>query len=326
MSGYPCILNNNQITVVIDGDTKSINSDSPNFKLVKDAIREQRWEDVRTYIDMRSAVETVSHGRVTVRDGQVYYDDQPVNNYVGRKIVQLLEDGFDISPLANFMEDVMQNPSNSSVEELYMFLEANDMPLMEDGRFIAYKAVRDDYTDMYSGKFSNAPGQVCRMERNQVDDRRYVTCSHGLHAAALPYAKMFGGQASRIVLLAIWPRHVVSVPNDYNNQKMRVSEYEVLSESDEEFTTSVYVPTFSDGYGDDVDLDEEPYEGEDILDQEYGVELSGLTYDGEYVTTSYDCIQADDEAQAENIALDMVSQADFSEDVDMSTVRVRMVW
>jgi hypothetical protein len=273
---------------------------------------------------MRSAVETVSHGRVTVRDGQVYYDDQPVNNYVGRKIVQLLEDGFDISPLANFLEDVFQNPSNSSVEELYLFLEANDMPLMPDGRFIAYKAVRDDYTDMYSGKFSNAPGQVCRMERNQVDERRHVTCSHGLHAAALPYAKLFGGHASRIVLLAIWPRHVVSVPNDYNNQKMRVSEYEVLSESDEEFTTSVYTPTFSDGYGDDVDIYDEPYEGEEE-DDVYEIEMVGLTYDG-LLADALLYITASDPELAKLNALDTVSQVDFDQDVDMSTVRVRDVF
>jgi hypothetical protein len=324
-------VNSHHITVVVDGNTKSISSDSPNFKLVKDAIREQRWEDVRTYIDMRSAVETVSHGRVTVRDGQVYYDDQPVNNYVGRKIVQLLEDGFDISPLANFLEDVFQNPSNSSVEELYLFLEANDMPLMPDGRFIAYKAVRDDYTDMYSGKFSNAPGQVCRMERNQVDDRRHVTCSHGLHAAALPYAKMFGWSASRIVLLAIWPRHVVSVPNDYNNQKMRVSEYEVLSESDEEFTTSVYTPTFSDGYGDDVDIYDEPYEGDGLGQtgvETFNIKWVGLTFDGEFTMTTTQ-VEAYDEEDARTLAADGVSrpsQADFDQDVDMSTVRVRMVF
>jgi hypothetical protein len=105
---------------------------------------------------------------------------------------------------------------------------------------------------------------------------------------------------------------------------MRVSEYEVLSESDEEFTTSVYTPTFSDGYGDDVDIYDEPYEGEeDVI--EWDVELVALTYDG-HLTFATMRVEAYDMEEAKQRALEDVSIDDFDEDVDMSTLRVRGVF
>ena len=45
------------------------------------------------------------------------------------------------------------------------------MPITPDGNFIAYKGVKQDFTDQVdSGKFDNSVGQTLSMRRNQVCD------------------------------------------------------------------------------------------------------------------------------------------------------------
>jgi hypothetical protein len=57
------------------------------------------------------------------------------------------------------------------VTELYGFLEKGNLPITNDGHFLAYKKVRKDYKDCHSGTMDNSIGQVVEMERNQVDDK-----------------------------------------------------------------------------------------------------------------------------------------------------------
>src|SRR6185312_12388473 len=92
-------------------------------------------------------------------------------------------EGLPIEPLCAFAENLMLNPSNRSVRQLFAFLEANKHPLTDDGCFVAYRAVRPDFRDKHSGTFDNSPGAVCELPRNAVDEDPDRTCSHGLHVA-----------------------------------------------------------------------------------------------------------------------------------------------
>jgi len=140
----------------------------------------------------------------------------------------MLQDGFPVEPLVLFMENLMQNPSYRSVNELYGFLEKNNLPITPDGHFLAYKKVRENYHDVYTGKFDNSVGKIVEMERNQVNDDQNQTCSAGLHFCSENYLNHFGGE--RVMILKINPRDVVSIPTDYNNSKGRACRYEVIGE------------------------------------------------------------------------------------------------
>jgi hypothetical protein len=143
-------------------------------------------------------------------------------------MIAMLQEGFPIEPLVLFMENLMTNPSHRAVNELYGFLENNNLPITPDGHFLAYKKVSEDYKDVYSGTFDNSVGKVCEMERNQVDDDKDRTCSVGLHFCSQEYLNHFGGE--RTMILKINPRDVVSIPSDYHNSKGRCSRYEVIGE------------------------------------------------------------------------------------------------
>jgi hypothetical protein len=140
----------------------------------------------------------------------------------------MLQEDFPIDPLANFMDNLMTNPSKRAVTELYGFLEVNNLPITPDGCFLAYKKVNAEYKDCHSNTIDNSVGQVVEMERNAVDDNFNNTCSSGLHFCSREYLDHFYGD--HIMIVKINPRDVVSFPRDYNNSKGRCCRYEVIGE------------------------------------------------------------------------------------------------
>ena len=234
---YPYILQGDSLTILIDGKQSTINREThPNFDKVVDAIRQgtkESWETVPNLVDLVSVIKDYvsENGDIEVRDGDVYFQNKPFANALTDRLLRLLEEELPVEPLCNFLTNLKQNPSKRAVDELYGFLECNDLPLTPDGHFIAYKKVRENFTDIHSGKFDNSVGQIVTMERNEVDEDKDRTCSAGLHFCSLNYLPHFGGASGyRVVLLKINPKDVVSIPSDYDNAKGRCCAYEVIAE------------------------------------------------------------------------------------------------
>lgn len=225
---YPYLITGNAVVVVINNKQHTLSKGNIGFEALIDAIKEGRWEDVPALASPVTAVRKFSNGLVDVVDGQVTYAGEAIHSVLAQKIVDMFEQGFDIRPLTNFMRNLFSNPSKRAVDELYGFLEAGNMPITEDGHFLAYKKVREDYKDVHSGTFDNSVGQVVSMVRNKVDDNKDNTCSVGLHFCSFDYLKSFGG--TRIMILKINPADVVSIPSDYGNAKGRCWKYEVVGE------------------------------------------------------------------------------------------------
>lgn len=165
-----------------------------------------------------------------VRGGQVYYQGEVVVGTLGFRMLEMLKEGFDLKPMAAFLANLFKNPSNSVVLRLYDFIEFGKIPITDDGCILTYKAVRPDFRDIHSGKFDNSVGSILEMPRNKVDDRDEVTCSHGFHVCSFEYLPHFSHANGHVVICKVNPADVVSIPKDYNNTKMRVCRYEVVSE------------------------------------------------------------------------------------------------
>jgi hypothetical protein len=144
----------------------------------------------------------------------------------------MLQEGFPIEPMVNFMENLYANPSKRAIDELYGFLEKSNLPITPDGHFLAYKKVRQNYFDVHSGTMDNSVGKIVEMARNEVDDDKDRTCSAGLHFCSLGYLGHFGGE--KIMIVKINPADVVSIPSDYNDTKGRACRYEVIGELNKE--------------------------------------------------------------------------------------------
>ena len=224
----PYILTDRSLTIVLNDEPKTITSENPVWNDAITAIREGRFSDLPDILDKSKAIARFSHGKIEVRDGLVTYAGEEIHNIVVDRILNFIKNDLPFEPLINFLEKLMQNPSRRAVNELYKFLEHKKMPLTPDGDFLAYKSVKSDFTDWYSGKHNFAIGQVREMTRNQVCDNADVGCSAGYHAGSEEYAKSFNG-GGNLVIVKINPADVVSVPNDCECQKLRASKLEVVA-------------------------------------------------------------------------------------------------
>lgn len=224
----PYIIQGKNIILVIKNKNFTISDTHINYSKILEAIRQDNWGIIESLIDVVETIQTFSKGNITIDDGNIFWKGQPFHNALSTRILSMIEEGFDVKPMMNFMENLMLNPSNRAVTELYGFLEKSNLPITPDGCFLAFKKVKDNYFDVYTGTIDNSVGQLVEMERNQVNDDKDQTCSSGLHFCSKDYLGHFGGQ--RVMILKINPQDVVSIPSDYNDTKGRCCKYEVIGE------------------------------------------------------------------------------------------------
>ena len=230
-TSYTFITGKDGITVYVNGSTYTVSSGHVNFDRILGVIKKGKAESkLVDLMDNKKVIENFCNGVVDIKDGVLFYQGHEMRNSLTLKILRMMEEGFDITPMSNLLTRLKENPSRTAQQELYDFLEAGDLPITPDGYFLAYKSVNKDYKDYHSRKFDNSVGATCEMPRNEVCDDRNITCSNGLHFAQKSYAESFG-RGGHLMVLKIDPADVVSIPRDYNNTKGRCSKYEVIGET-----------------------------------------------------------------------------------------------
>ena len=270
----PFMFVDGNLTVVLKNKSHQVLPDHLNYKMIMEALPTASEDELLGMVDVETAVASFSDGRVTVENGVVKFDGDEVHGSISKRILEFMKNGLPFEPLVQFLHNVMENPSMQSQRELYDFLQHENLPITEDGYFLAYKAVRSDFKDKYRGVFDNSVGQVCEMVRAKVDDNREAGCSQGLHAGALSYVASYGSVDSgdKIVIVKINPKDVVSVPKDCDCQKLRTCRYEVVGLYEGELDRPMYSADYSNSpiYNDDYDADyEDDDEDEEYYDEEY---------------------------------------------------------
>lgn len=242
------------LTVILKNKAHQVLPEHTNYKMILEALPTANEDELLDLVDLEKAVANFSDGLVEVKNGKVLFEGEEVHGSISQRILEFMKKGLPFQPLVNFLNNLMNNPSMQSQKELYDFLEHEHLPITEDGHFLAYKAVREDYMDKYKGVFDNHVGNVCEMRRAKVDDNRRMGCSNGLHAGALNYVASYGSVESndRIVIVKINPEDVVSVPSDCNCEKLRTCRYEVVGEYQGELLKPLYKSEFGeDDYHED---------------------------------------------------------------------------
>ena len=242
------------------GNSVTMYSDNCKYEEFKSLIIQREFDRAENVGDVKKVVADFAYTSenfgfsIAIHDGILQYktssgECSEINTAIVPRIIKMAQDGFDCKPLYRFVEKLLQNPSKQSVDELYMFLELNNLPITEDGCFVAYKIVKEDYFDIYTGKMRNQIGDRPFMSRNQVDDRRENTCSQGLHFCSKEYLSAYGSSnrdTDRCILVKINPADVVSIPSDYNNAKGRCTGYTVVSEVDGDWRKKLGIQDFTE--------------------------------------------------------------------------------
>jgi hypothetical protein len=247
------IANDGNVTAVVSGQTYCFGKSHPNYNKLINHLKTNNIEYFEAAYDIVSHVNAYCEGYVNCTDGSLSWDGIKMPSMFTSTILDMVKQGFPFEPMLNFLDNLSQNPSDHAIVELFDFMENKNMPITYDGCFLAYKAVRNDYKDIYSGTFNNNIGDVCSVPRNKVDSNRDNGCGHGLHVGAIDYAKSYGGidtdgfeggdndGGNRLMICKVNPRDVVSVPTDSKFQKLRCCRYEVVAEFNTIFDKVVHM-------------------------------------------------------------------------------------
>ena len=248
------VLTPSSLTILLGSKPYNIASTDKVYAEVLELVKANATEaEVLAVINRaQAAVQKASQitPNIAIQNGVVTFKGQSIDNSLTTRMLSMLDEGFDLVPMAKFLENLMTNPSYRAVTELYSFLEKGQMPITPDGHFMAYKAVREDYKDIHSGTMDNSIGRVVEMPRNGVDEDKNRTCSAGLHFCSFEYLPHFAHTGGHVVLVKINPRDVVAIPADYNDTKGRTCRYEVTGEYEDYYKANG--PYFTSMVYDDV--------------------------------------------------------------------------
>ena len=223
------------INITLNNKVYVCQKSHPNFDVIKAKLKvpDMKDDEMLALIDMKKSIETFSKGKVKIDGEKLFYDGRELANCFTRRIIEMIKEQYNIDPLLKFLDNLMLNPSYTAVNEFYGFLDRNKLPMTDDGCFLAYKKVRWDYMDIYTGKtHSNTVGEKPEMPRNFVDDDSRDTCSYGLHFASIDYMPHYSSNDidDHIMIVKINPRDVVAFPSDFSGSKGRCCMYEVVDE------------------------------------------------------------------------------------------------
>lgn len=224
------------LSLLINSKTYTVQSTHQNYQEIVQAVKEKRWDEIAGLINMSNSIkkyveETNTAGndlRVDEEAGTVLFRDNILNNTLTNRILDMVRDGFSVTPMAVFLDRLYKNPSFKAIDQLYSWMEANGVTISDDGYLLAFKRVNMDFTSMYDGKTQNNVGTYVEMPRNHVDDRSEHTCAAGLHFCSQEYLPHYNGGQGQVLLLKIDPADVVSIPTDYDNAKGRACKYFVV--------------------------------------------------------------------------------------------------
>lgn len=247
------------ITIYIDDDARTYDrTSSIGVKLV-DAIRSEYNDEKIEHIiyAFKNEIESLHEDIEVGENDYIKFKNEDVPRELGLMMKEFSNDGIVLKPLVNFWNKLKENPDQRCITRLFECTQSHHFPICKDGDFIAWKRVRgildkpETFVDLHSGKFSNTPGKVVKVEREEVDSNPEKICSYGLHVANFNFCKKY--YTNGIMLeVKISPLDVVCLPYYENYDKIRICKYKVLKVVNDMRTEKVYS-------GDEWDVDENEF-------------------------------------------------------------------
>ena len=220
------LLTKGSVSLTYGSVSKTVAKDDPRFDKIVNAIRAGKLDQIPGIVDPHAAFAKAAG--IDMEEGLMTVKGMAMPPELNSRILAYKNEKIPFNSLLKFWAKLQENPSFHTREFLFKFLENKGHSICEDGDFIGYRGVREDFKDSHSGTFDNRPGQVCQMPRELVNDDHMVSCSHGLHVGGYEMAKGFG---PKMVIVKVNPKDVVAVPDAYAGNKLRVCRFEVLSET-----------------------------------------------------------------------------------------------
>lgn len=223
------------------GESLSVEASNKNYAEILQNLIQGKLTEALLLMSVKERIAAVSMGNFIVDNVGLKYNGSSVSHEIVNEIVEMFERKEPVENLLKFYENLLAASDDFIYKNLWKLIKHTGVEINEEGNVVCYKIVKEDYTDVYTGKISNAVGTIVSMRRADVNNNHQTTCSHGLHVCALDYLKSssygnFNIKEGRIVKCVVRPQDFVSIPPDYNFTKARTCRYEVV----EDVTDSLY--------------------------------------------------------------------------------------
>ena len=245
------IANDGTVSATGAGQSYVFGKSHPSYDRLLTYLKSDNVEYFEAAYDVISRINDFCEGYVSASNSELTWDGIPMPEMFTDRILDMIQEGFPFEPMLNFLDNLSENPSDQAIVELFDFMDNKHMPITSDGCFLAYKAVSNDFQDLWSHSIDNSVGSTPEVPRHKVDSNRDRGCSNGLHVGAIDYAAQYGGidlngdddegGGNNIVIAKVNPRDVVSVPTCSRFQKLRCCKYEVVSLFQDKYDTSVHM-------------------------------------------------------------------------------------
>jgi hypothetical protein len=230
------------------GKHHTIPSSHVNYTKILDAIRERRWTDIDTLLDVKKEIEqavqfkTDGLIRISVATGEVFFNERPLKPSFAKQLLALHEDNFDIRPYVRCLAKIEASKFDRARDYFANFMDRTITPINDEGNFILYKRVQDNYKSFYDGKTDNSIGSEPRLTEKEADPNPANTCSSGMHCCTHEYLPHYHGGQGKVVICEVDPRDIIAfVDEGSQGLKLRCLGYKIIGELGKEMQAKAEV-------------------------------------------------------------------------------------
>lgn len=241
------IFGENSTTFIHGGKAHTVDSSHPQFHNINQALRSSKMADAVEMMDTGKAL------RESIPDDAEVVFDHGIITFMGRRItgsavdriLKMHELGISIEPMILFMGRLLRNPNKKIHDRLFDFLDAGNMPITEDGHFLAYKRITQEYKDFWTGRLNYAVGQKIEVPWSEVDCSD-SSCSKGIHWCSYEHLPHYC-TTGHVVVVKVDPAGVGYVGSLYNKKSLckgRGRGHEIVEEISEQWARDTGLPAY----------------------------------------------------------------------------------
>jgi len=213
---------NFEVVIISPAGVRTVGLDHPFYMEICRALQSGNDKDVITLLDAKAAIAkpfeklsaVVEVKETLVGDPDIYVDGLKISPRVADLILKCKQRGIPFQALKKFWAKVQKNPLLVGKESMLDFITKNNVPLLPNGNFLAYKGVNstaapDEFTSVHDASFIYKLGTIATLPLSECTSDVNNACGAGLHVGGFKHASGYGN-----VMLdcEVDPSDVVSVP------------------------------------------------------------------------------------------------------------------
>lgn len=221
-------VSNFDIVLILPTGVRTVGLDHKCYTEICKALQAGKTdEEVMALVDAKNAIveplNKVAPGMIEVRESEdpaadpdVFIAGAKITGRVADLILHFKKKNMPFGALKNFWKRVQANPLLVGRESMINFMTQNDVPLLPDGRFMAYKGVNKTedpnvFRAVHDRNFIYRLGEYATEDREKCTVDVNNTCGPGLHTGGFSHASGYG---DTIIDCIVDPADVTSVPQN----------------------------------------------------------------------------------------------------------------